>query len=82
MGDAAGACLEGVVWEEGGVEVGEKVRVDGTAGVVAGEYGVEVDEAVGVGALDAAEVGGVVSVGGVVARGRDSTVLVSTCICN
>lgn len=57
MGDAAGACLEGVVGEEGGVEVGEEVGVDGTARVVTGEDGVEVDKAIVVGALDAAEVG-------------------------
>lgn len=57
LGDAAGACLEGVVGEERGVEVGEEVGVDGAAGVVAREDGVEVDEAVVVGALDATEVG-------------------------
>lgn len=57
MGDAAGACLEGVVGEEGGVEVGEEVCVDGAAGVVSRENGVEVDEAVVVGALDTTEVG-------------------------
>lgn len=57
MGDAAGACLEGVVGEEGGVEVGEEVGVDGTVRVVTGEDGVEVDKAIVVGALDAAEVG-------------------------
>jgi len=57
LGDAAGACLEGVVGEEGGVEVGEEVGVDGTVRVVTGEDGVEVDKAIVVGALDAAEVG-------------------------
>lgn len=57
LGDAAGACLEGVVGEEGGVEVGEEVSVDGAAGVVTREDGVKVDEAVMVGALDATEVG-------------------------
>lgn len=54
MGDAAGACLKSVVGEEGGVEMGEEVGVDGAAGVVAGEDSVEVDKAVVVGALDAA----------------------------
>lgn len=57
LGDTAGARLEGVVGEEGGVKVGEEVGVNGAAGVVAREDGVEVDEAVVVGALDAAEVG-------------------------
>lgn len=54
LGDAAGACLKSVVGEEGGVEMGEEVGVDGAAGVVAGEDSVEVDKAVVVGALDAA----------------------------
>lgn len=78
MRDAAGACLQGVVGEEGGVEVGKEVCVDCAAGVVAGEDGVEVDNAFRVGALDAAEVGGIVAVGSVVAGGGDSTALLES----
>lgn len=75
MGDAAGTHDQGaVVLVDGSVQVGQEMGVGSASVVVAGENGVEGDHAVFVGVLDAAQVGRVPAVGGVVARGRDTAV--------
>lgn len=75
MGDAAGTHDQGaVVLVDGSVQVGQEMGVGSASVVVAGENGVEGDNAVFVGVLDAAQVGRVPAVGGVVARGRDTAV--------
>lgn len=61
MGNCAALDEKGVVGEGGDVHVGQKMGVDRTAVVMAWENGVECGDALGVGRLDAAEVGAVVS---------------------
>lgn len=79
LADVAGVVVaaEGAVGVEGGVGVDHDVDVGGTAGVVAGEDGLELGDAVRVGLLDAAEPG-VVDVGLVgavaVSAGHDARV--------
>ena len=65
--DATGVGLEGLVGEEGCVQVSEKVGVRGTAVVVAWEDAFEGCDAVTVSLLDAAQVSRVPAVCGVVA---------------
>ncbi len=79
LADVAGVVgeAEGVVGEDGGFGVHHDVDVGGSACVVAGEDGLELGYAVGVGRLDPAEPGllGVGLVGGVaVAVGDDAAV--------
>lgn len=66
----------GAVHVVGAVGVDSHVDVDGSAGVVAGEDGLELDEAVIVGGLKTAKEGGVqvAVVGFEVAAGRDARV--------
>lgn len=65
---------DGTVFQEARAGVREQVGVGGPAVVVTGNDGLEVDDAVVVGQLDAAEVGGVDTVRGVVARDGDARV--------
>lgn len=49
--------------------MGEKVCMDGPAGVVTGENGVELDNAAGIGLLNSSQISGVVSTRSVVSGG-------------
>lgn len=74
VGDLCVPGRDGAVALDRGVGVGEQVRVHGAAVVVTREDGLKGHDALGVGELDAAEVGRVEAVGGVVAAGVDAAV--------
>lgn len=69
LSHGTGTNLKGIVWENLSVQMGEEVCVDGPAGVVTGENGVELDNAAGIGLLNASQIGGVVSTRSVVSGG-------------
>jgi hypothetical protein len=72
--DAAGSDLESAVLAvDSRPEVGEEMGVGCTAVVVAGEYGLEGDDAVFIGLLDTSEVRRVPAVLGFITLGDDTT---------
>ena len=66
LSNGTGTNLESLVGEDFGVQVGEEVSVDSTAGVVTRENSVELDNAISIGLLNTSQVGGVISTRSVV----------------
>lgn len=72
---AAGAYLQSLVRKQSSVQMGQQVGVSRTSVVVTREDGLEFDYTVAVGLLNTTQVSRVPSVGGVVARRRNTTTL-------